>query len=703
MHAHEQARCVRSKTYYSPGDESDDEEVDNMFLQQCAKRCQLDVLRTVRDIRRMDHQRRNIMYYAAKYGQLPVCAVAIERGVPCLAEALDGNTPVHVAAMYDRVSVLAFLHGTAAQSLDARNHHGETPLHVACMYGREEAALWLTERAPATASCSNASGCTPFVIALERAHATLARAMLPHVPPDAVYAKHPLVVALLQRDAALCSMLLHAGFSPFQRDGRGCVPMHTACEQLGDAIGDDSLVRLLLDHVPPGADVNVRDAFQHTALWYAIKHDAQSTIHALRSIGCAVHDATAFLVRACQEGSVHAARFALQQGAVLDHRGADDQTLLHVACTQDDPAVVALLLAHEAVRALVHAQDAEGHTALHVAVASGHEAVVEAVLAHTDHRDIQTKQRQWTPLHIATAAQHVRICSMLLQAGCDPRVRDAADHTPLWYAQHAEVCNLFDTERLRDVDALGDMVMHAFCRSASAQLVESCVGRDPSLLDLRSRRGATLLHAAAVHASPAVLQTILAHQDAQHLVHSVDQHGRTPLHIASERGIHATRFLLQHCADANAQDANGYTSFHIACAEGNEHVARALLAHGANTTIVTHKKLTCLHLMASRNNILPNIMKHMVRLVHATDDYGRTPLHVAVRRASWDMARWLLDHGADINAQDDQGRTCAHIAGYAGRLKVKQMAIDHGADENLRDKSGTAAKDAFFKRDAMYE
>ncbi len=112
-----------------------------------------------------------------------------------------------------------------------------------------------------------------------------------------------------------------------------------------------------------------------------------------------------------------------------------------------------------------------------------------------------------------------------------------------------------------------------------------------------------------------------------------DARGRTPLHLAADRG-HAdvAEALLAAGADANAKADDGSTPLHLAAEGGRADVAEALLAAGA--------------------------------AANARDDYGSTPLHRAAWMGHASAADVLLTAGADLHAKADGGRTPLDMACY---------------------------------------
>ncbi|MGH2353553.1 MAG: ankyrin repeat domain-containing protein, partial [Chloroflexota bacterium] len=56
-------------------------------------------------------------------------------------------------------------------------------------------------------------------------------------------------------------------------------------------------------------------------------------------------------------------------------------------------------------------------------------------------------------------------------------------------------------------------------------------------------------------------------------------------------------------------------------------------------------------------------------LANARDAHGATALHHAAERGATDVARLLVEHGADVQARDDYGRTPLHCAAHPGPWK----------------------------------
>lgn len=79
--------------------------------------------------------------------------------------------------------------------------------------------------------------------------------------------------------------------------------------------------------------------------------------------------------------------------------------------------------------------------------------------------------------------------------------------------------------------------------------------------------------------------------------------------------------------------------------------------------------------------------------INTKDDAGSTALHEAAYRGHADIAKFLLDRGADINVSNNPGLTPLHYAAmnYFSRyssLDIVVMLIDKGADVNAKGSGG---------------
>ena len=70
------------------------------------------------------------------------------------------------------------------------------------------------------------------------------------------------------------------------------------------------------------------------------------------------------------------------------------------------------------------------------------------------------------------------------------------------------------------------------------------------------------------------------------------------------------------------------------------------------------------------------------------DEYGRTPLYWACINNYTEVAKLLLEHGADVNFKDKNGKFPLYEACYNDNIELAKLLLEHGADVNSKNKYG---------------
>jgi uncharacterized protein len=105
---------------------------------------------------------------------------------------------------------------------------------------------------------------------------------------------------------------------------------------------------------------------------------------------------------------------------------------------------------------------------------------------------------------------------------------------------------------------------------------------------------------------------------------------------------------------------------------------------------------TALHLTAffGRQEVARFLLEHGADpAVASRNSMQVTPLNSAAAARQVEIARALLEHGAPVNAAQHGGWTALHSAAHNGDLKLVELLLQHGADRSLNGDSGKTAYD----------
>ncbi|KAK3157986.1 hypothetical protein QOZ80_2AG0131290 [Eleusine coracana subsp. coracana] len=177
-------------------------------------------------------------------------------------------------------------------------------------------------------------------------------------------------------------------------------------------------------------------------------------------------------------------------------------------------------------------------------------------------------------------------------------------------------------------------------------------------LEDEGMKGVRVLHLAASNGKQKMCAYLV--EGVRMNVDAMDDAGRTPL-IHAIFGEHAdiVKYLLDHGANKDNVDRNGFTPLHSAAGLGCRETVELLLARGAYTDPVT----CC-----------------------------GTPLHIAATEGKYHTIKILLDHNADYNKKVN-GMTPLYFAINAASARCMKLLVEVAAVAN-GDYFVTALKDA---------
>lgn len=162
-------------------------------------------------------------------------------------------------------------------------------------------------------------------------------------------------------------------------------------------------------------------------------------------------------------------------------------------------------------------------------------------------------------------------------------------------------------------------------------------------------------------------------------------HQIPPLHYAvlnQTSDVELLQLLDQPGTDVNEPcNHDACTALHYAVAEGNLAAVHLLLGHGADVSLLDLGNQSALHYAASGDDDDDNLQEIARLLLEHGADCNvpevnlATPFLWALSRARLSMVRLMLDHGADMMAVSARGETALHFAARNPRVELLQFVL----------------------------
>jgi ankyrin repeat protein len=282
---------------------------------------------------------------------------------------------------------------------------------------------------------------------------------------------------------------------------------------------------------------------------------------------------------------------------------------------------------------------------------------------------------------------------VLLEAGADIMARETCcDAIPLhWAAEggHLEVARLL-INRGSEVNAIDSW--HNLGPVGWAEVVEHAHNRNPARHDvaeflLSQSAQLDIFSAIIMNNRDAVKRIVSADPDVLNCQLGVVDKHQKPLHFAVNSNLpEMVQFLLELGADINAKTAWGLTPLCLAVLRRQDRIVELLRSQHAEVDLSAALAL-------GQFDRAEELLKADSTLVGPTGT-DRLLVHFAVERNSAQATSILLNHGADANIITQHffhrceivcSLSPLHVAAWLGHVDVARVLIDSGANSQLKD------------------
>lgn len=149
------------------------------------------------------------------------------------------------------------------------------------------------------------------------------------------------------------------------------------------------------------------------------------------------------------------------------------------------------------------------------------------------------------------------------------------------------------------------------------------------------------------------------------------------------------RFLLEWGADPNDYSEQ-HSVLQIAVTRGHREITRLLMKYRVNVKALHCSGKTALHFCTEgyhdSHELMTELLDSGLCINDADSINGNTPLHLAIFQNKLEIARVLVERGADLNIKNINGCTPAHLA--VKSLPMLELLLDRNVDLKIADENG---------------
>ncbi|KAJ4718667.1 protein ACCELERATED CELL DEATH 6 [Melia azedarach] len=377
-----------------------------------------------------------------------------------------------------------------------------------------------------------------------------------------------------------------------------------------------------------------------------------------------------------------------------------------------------------------------GNSMLHVAASYNHNEIVELMARYFPGLISKTNNQEDTALHVAARTGNLETAATLvyctkqiptITSEADPsllRMKNSKGNTAL----HDALLSLLAS---RDIDGttsdksldLASLTLRLASQEPEVLYYQNKEGKSPLCLavefgredildylltvtaevhgsDDRMPEGESPAHVAVKQKRLDLLKIIM--EKKPELLRLRDEKGNPTLHCAASVGfIEGVRYLLEvNNGSVLERNEKGLYPLHVACKSGQVEITKKLLTKWPDPTeLLCNRGRNILHVAAKsgKQHVVTCIMEESIsdKLINQMDNYGNTPLHLAVLRGHYYVVDILLRDNRLISTfKNNEGLTAYNIAAKQSEIlgtEFSENQIIPGKENIAEHESSKAA------------
>lgn len=157
--------------------------------------------------------------------------------------------------------------------------------------------------------------------------------------------------------------------------------------------------------------------------------------------------------------------------------------------------------------------------------------------------------------------------------------------------------------------------------------------------------------------------------------------------------------LLEQGISCNAD------SFEFYLEKEKTEICKSILNSGidVNSKTLQGVPLLCVATRNDSKEMLELLLEKGADINEVSEDRGYSPVMDAVWRKNYEIAKLLIDRGADLSIMSSDGQSILVLAVGNGNSKIVKLLLDSGADPDVKDSMGMSARGyaSLFKNEEL--
>ncbi|MEO8193350.1 MAG: ankyrin repeat domain-containing protein [Gemmatimonadales bacterium] len=322
--------------------------------------------------------------------------------------------------------------------------------------------------------------------------------------------------------------------------------------------------------------------------------------------------------------------------------------------------------------------------------------------AHPEKLNARAEPYEWSLLHAAAEKGHLSAVDLLLERGLDANTREQGDNTS---AMHwAAAAGHLDVVR-RLADAGGDVIGHGDDHQLEVIGWATCWDRcdhdaHRAVVEFLLSRGARhhIYSAISANLADEIRRIVAADPSTLNSRMSRNENNQLPLHYAVQRNRpEMVSLLLELGADPLAVDGSGMPAAAYATSPDTDRSVMEKIRAMTLSELVSAERgqrqprigaMDLVAILALGDwEIAGRLLRGNPQLLAASGPSAGV-LHMMAKRNDVAAVKWLLEHGSGPNAKWAHWEaevTPLHLAAMQGHAEIARLLLEAGADPRIRD------------------